>query len=803
VQLPGNGVDLQGDAQAPAAAQLSEGSRVGPYEVLALIGRGGMGEVYRARDTRLSREVALKVLLPELASQGDAAARFEQEARAASALNHPAILTIHDIGRLDGMLYIVSELVSGQTLRELLARGPLPLPLLLTVAAQVGAGLAKAHAAGVVHRDIKPENVMLADDGFVRILDFGLAKLRPADAGGPVGPTTLPAGRLRGTVAYMSPEQSRGEVVDFRSDQFSLGALLYELAAGQPAFARASMAETLAAILHLEPVPLAQLRPETPLALQRVIARCLAKEAAARFPRTDELAAALAGLRPDSTADAGEPPHKPGRWRLAGPALFAMVVLVGSAFALLSRRAPPAGPAPATSLAVLPFKALDGVTEPELGLGMADALITRFAATRRLTVRPTSAVRDYGRAGQDARAAGRALGVEVVLDGHLQKADRLRLTLQLLRVGDGALLWADKLDEPLAGIADLQDSIADKVVKALAVVLTGEERSRLLARGTDNAEANRHYLKGRFYWNQRNDPSTRKALEHFRTALDLDPGYAQAWAGVSDAYMVLAPFAMPPVEAFPLARAAARKALEIEDGLAEAHASLGHVQVYLREWSSAEAAFRRAIELNPTYATALHWYGGLLVARGRTEEAIRAITAAHDADPLSQKIVSDLGLAYYFGGQPARAAEHCRQQLQLERRFAHTHHCLALALLALGRHDEAIAALRQAEALGAPQADALAYAYGLAGRTREARAKLDEIERPRAGFVPPYGIALAQLSLGEREPAFAALEKAYTVQDGELIMMAVDPRVRPLRDDPRFVDLLRRMGLQDVPPGAP
>jgi tetratricopeptide (TPR) repeat protein len=797
VQRPGNGVELDGDRKPEPAPQLSAGARVGPYEVRALLGRGGMGEVYRAWDGRLQREVALKVLLPEVAAQDDAAARFEQEARTASALNHPAILTIHDVGRLHGMLYIVSELVAGQTLRERLAAGPLPLSLLQTVASQIAAGLAKAHAAGVVHRDIKPENVMLGDDGFVRILDFGLAKLRPAEAGGPVGPTTVPAGRLRGTVAYMSPEQSRGESVDFRSDQFSLGALLYELLTGKPAFARGSLAETLAAILHLEPQPLAQLRPDTPASLQRVIGRCLAKEPSARYTRSEDLMAELGGLRPASSAPVETSPRRAGRRRLAVPALVALVLAasLGFLFYRRSREAPPAGP---TSLAVLPFKALDGVTEPELGLGLADALITRFAATRRLTVRPTSAVRDYGRAGQDPRAAGRALGVQVVLDGHLQKADRLRLTLQLLRVGDGALLWADKLDEPLAGIVDLQDSIADKVVRALSVVLTGAERSRLMARATTNAEANRHYLKGRFYWNQRSDPATRKAMDHFRAALDLDPGYAQAWAGVSDAYMVLAPFAVPPVEAFPLARAAARKALELDDTLADAHASLGHVQVYLREWAEAEAAFRRALELNPIYATALHWYGGLLVALGRTEEALRAMQAAHESDPLSQKIVSDLGLAYYFGGQPQRAVEHCQQQVQLDRRFAHTHHCLGLALQAVGRYDEAIAHLRQAEALGAPQGDALAYIYGLTQRTSEARAKLAELERPGPGFVSAYGVALAQLSVGDRGRALASLEKAYQIQDGELIMMAVDPRLRPLHGDARFSDLLWRMRLDTV-----
>jgi TolB-like protein/Tfp pilus assembly protein PilF len=799
--------------------RLQPGAEVGPYQVRALLGRGGMGEVYRAWDPRLGREVALKVLLPEVAGDEESIRRFEQEARAASALNHPAILTVHDIGRAGPMLYIVTELVQGHTLRELIRLGPLSLPTLLIVGSQVAAGLAKAHARGVVHRDLKPENVMLTEDLFVRILDFGLAKLQRSEPEAP-GHSTFRAGRLMGTLGYMSPEQARGEPVDFRSDQFALGVMLYELASGKPAFPRGSIAESLAATLHQQPVPLAQLRPSLPAALLKVVDRCLAKDPADRYPSTDEPAQELMRLRVRTAeieaikhgpATVQLPPPRSGRRRwlwLAAAATALVLAAAGLGWGLLRDSAPTSiatarGPRPAPlSLAVLPFKTLDPGGNGEdayLGVGMADALITQFARTRRMLVRPTSAVRIYTKPGQDPVEIGRELGVEVVLDGHLQRADRLRLTMQLLRVRDGALLWADKLDAPLTGILSLQDSIADKVMRVLPVSLTGDESKRLMLRATENDEAFRSYLKGRYYWNQRTEQSVNKALEFFKEALNADPSFAQAWAGMSDAYIVLTPFTIPLRKALPLAKAAVQKALELDDSLAEAHASLAHVQTYLWEWAEAERAYKRAIELHPGYATAHHWYAWHLMALGRTDEALASMQAAHDADPLSKMISADTGQVYYFAGQPQRALDHCRKELAMDAAFPHTHRCLALALQALGRHEEAIAAFEKVEALGSPQREALAHAYGLAGQTRKARQLLAGLTQPTDAYVSPYGIARVYTALQERDQALASLEAAYQVNDGELLMVAVDPAFTPLHSDPRFTTLLRKMGLKPSP----
>ncbi len=616
----------------------ASGTILGSYEILAPLGSGGMGDVYRARDRKLGREVAIKVLRPGIASDTTRLKRFEQEARTASALNHPNIVTIYEIGEHDGEHYIAMELVDGDTLRELLASGPVPPRKLLDLGKQIAEGLAKAHAAGIVHRDLKPENLMLSRDGYVKILDFGLAKLWPDPSG--IGSEMATSDRLEteegvivGTVAYMSPEQAKGRPVDFRSDQFSLGAILYELATGTRPFERSSVAETLLAILREEPSPVASVNPSVPPHLVRILERCLAKDPQDRYDSTRDLAREiLASESSPLPLSAGAADRTP--WRM-GALLAAAVLAILVVGIFLSRnhrggdRSEGAPIEPGIqSIAVLPLENLSGDPEQEyFADGMTEALITELSRFSALRVVSRTSVMRYKDTSLSLPEIGRELHVDAVVEGSVLKAEgRVRVTAQLIDARADRHLWAENYDRDLQDILALHSDVAREIARKVQVALTPAEESRLAeaeARPID-PEAYEAYLRGRYYFNRTSEADLEKGVYYFERALAREPRYAAAYSGLADSYnrLGMTLIGRPPGEMRSKAIAAASEALRIDGGLAEAHVSLGWAKFFDRDWSGAEESFQRAMALNPKYAEAHQLYSLYLVALGRFDEAI-------------------------------------------------------------------------------------------------------------------------------------------------------------------------------------
>ena len=825
---------LGSNAFEDAAALLDEsesgspvGRSFGHYSVEKQIGSGGMGEVYLAEDARLGRKVALKMLDPGLTGDAPARARFLREARLASALDHPNICTIHEVGETQGRPFIAMQYVEGETLRPLIGGRPLPLDSLLSIALQVAHALAAAHERGVIHRDIKAGNIIVTPGGQAKVLDFGLAKLVERAEGQDETHLTM-TGQVMGTPASMSPEQARGEPADQRSDIFSFGCVLYEMATGQIPFKGKTRAEVIGALLHKPHTPAAELNGEMPARLSAVIDRALAKEPAGRYQSAREM---LADLR-RVVAEAGGldhlfssaemprgvvplvPPRRRGvfgvlgrrvRRRTAAALLIATALaLVGAALALYSSRpAQTPAAAPIKSIAVLPFKPLGaGGRDEALELGMADTLIARLSSIRELDVRPMSAVFKYVSLEQDALAAGREQRVDAVLDGHIQKAgEKVRVTVRLLRVADGAPLWTGQFDEKMTDIFAVQDSISERAAGALAVRLAGGERERLTKHHTENTEAYQLYLKGRYHLGRLTDDGFHKGRDYFQQAIDLDPAYAPAHAGLADAYNKLGGWnAMAPKECFPKAREAAARALALDEELAEAHTQMGVVK-HLFDWdfAGAEREFRRAIELNQSQANAHQWYGQYLSSVGRLDEALAEVRRAQELDPVSLEKMASVGDILYHQRQYDRALEQYRRALEMDPNSGFAHWALGNAYVQKGMYEEAIGEYKRAIPLSGDSPDELAslgYAYALSGKRREAQAVIAELqERSTRSYISPTIIAFIYAGLGENDRAFAWLEKAFDGRDFILVLLKADPTFDRLRPDPRFADLVRRVGL--------
>lgn len=805
--------DLLADDDSPI------GQDVGPFRVLTHLGAGGAGSVFLAEDSRLGRRVALKLLDRDLIGNRQSRTRFVREARLASALDHPNICTIHEIGEHSGRLFIAMQWVEGETLLQAIGGRPMPLERLLPIALQVAGALAAAHDQGIIHRDIKSSNIMVTPRGQAKVLDFGLARLIGQAADGEEDLTRR--GAVMGTPAYMSPEQALGEPADHRSDIYSFGAVLYEMATGRTPSRKASQHETMQAVINQPHTPVSELNPSLPASLAAVIDRALSKRPADRYASAAELAdglrrvAAEAGIHTplvDPSPAAGlpaAPRSAPRLWqrmrRAAVPAAVALLLLGGvAAVGYFARPAvTPSEPGPITSLAVLPFKPLiEAQRDQPLELGMADTLIARLSHLSEIVVRPLSAVHQYGGIGQDALAAGRAQRVDAVLDGRIQRAgDKLRVRVQLWHVADGRSLWAEDFDEQFTDLFSVQDSVASRVSTALAVTLTGAERKLLAKRDTDSIEAYQLYLLGRYHLARNVDEGLWLGLDYFQQAIAKDPDYAQAHAGVADAHNSLCGFnVIAPKIGFPKARAAAEKALRLDEGLVDAHIALANIALFYDwDWGAAERQFRRALELNPAHAEARRWYGYGLAVVGRFDEALREARRAVELDPLSLDKITGVGEVLFLAGRLEQAEAEHRRALEMDPNFGFGHWSLGRVLVEQGRHQQAIEAFQKAIPLSGDSPDEpaeLARAYALAGErdaALEIAAQLERLAERR--YVAPGVIASVYAALGERDQAFAWLERGYAERDFLLVMLEVEPMFDPLRADPRFAQLLGRVGL--------
>jgi serine/threonine-protein kinase len=787
---------------------LSPGARLGRYEVLGPLGAGGMGEVYRARDHGLARDVALKVVTDQLAGDSVALSRFHREAKAVAALSHPNVVAIHDVGVDAEVPFVVMELLEGETLRCRLERAPLAWSETARIGAAIAEGLAAAHAKGLVHRDLKPENVFITSDSRVKLLDFGLARLNPPAASetSSVSPTqtaTQP-GMPVGTLPYMSPEQLQGRPIDNRSDIFSLGSVLHEMLTGRQPFRGSTAAETMSAILRDDPPVIPETRLDVPLPLASLVRRCLEKRPEERFQAARDIAFGLGAL---ATAPAGSGAARGASARLVRRlvlgALAAAAAIGIAGFVLRAR------PAAIDSLAVLPFANPSASAETEyLGDGIAESLTNDLAQLPALRVAARSLAFRHRGPNVDPQKAGRELNVRAVLTGEVsRRGEILSVRAELMDVAGGTQLWGNQYNKSPADILEIQAEISRDIGRALRRTLSGRAQERLARRGTANAEAYRAYLKGRFHFLKLTEEDMRKGIESLREAIAVDPGFAAAYGALSEAYLFQV-FFVPPADFYPNARAAAQKALELDDELAEGHTALGCVKWLADwDWAGAEKEFKRALELNPDYAPLRDWYGFFLALRGRErhEEAIRHCRRATELEPLFPYYLVDLGEVFRFAGRHDEALEQYRKAIELDQRYWLAHMLLGAALVHKGDFEAGIRELEtatrltdQSQALGT-----LGWAYAYAGDEGRARAVLAKLEDPsHKGYRDPYGMAVIHAGLEDRDEAFAWLEKALQDRSMFASFIVVDPLLAQLRSDPRFPGLLRRIGLENVAGGS-
>ena len=811
---------IESPAVKDAAAVLGEtnynsmlGRRIGPYQIISMLGAGGMGEVYLAQDTRLGRKAAIKLLPAFFTKDEERVQRFKQEARAASALNHPNVATIYEIGETDQTIYIAMEYVEGLTLAAKINERQLETAQIIEIAAQVADALDAAHTRGTTHRDIKPENIMVSERGHAKVLDFGLAKIRAARSDTPTSEMVMmkqtAPGIVMGTVQYMSPEQALGKEVDHRTDIFSLGVVMYEMATGRLPFSGDTATETMGRITHAQPQAISGLNHDVPGELERIIRKCLEKDRERRYQTARDLLIDLKNLKRDTDSRAvlagAASRYKRRALRRWLAIALALLILVAGGFGLnllfRGRDEAAKGGLPAVkSIAVLPFKPLTADSRDEsLGLGMAETLIMRLSKLRQITVRPLSAVSRYSSLQQDAVAAGRELKAQAVLDGTMQKlGDRIRVTVRLIDTNDGRLIWSEQFNEKAADIFKVQDSISERVAQDLAVRMTEDERQRLRKHSTESAEAFEHYIRGRAYLNQANADSGFKALESFSQAVALDPNYASAYSGLSDVYNLASDNFLAPNEALPKAREYAEKALASDESLDEAHLSMAQVR-WWADWDKqgTETEFKRALDLNPNYAMARLEYGRFLTQQSRFEEAIAQMKLGEEIDPQSARIRYESGWIYYCARQYDRAINLYREALSMDMNSAQTHRRIGLAFAQKGLLKEAIAELGKALEIredAAYESD-LGWLYATLGKKSEVHKALNKLlELSRRKYVSPCYTARIYAGLGDKEHMFQLLEKAYLDHSDRLLDLQEDPVFDSYRTEPRFLDLIHRVG---------
>lgn len=815
---------------------LSANSKLSHYCITSKLGAGGMGEVYLAHDNRLNRKVALKVLPADVVNNRDRLCRFEQEAQAASALNHPNIITIYEIGAEGDTHFIATEFIEGETLRRRLQTTRIEIDETLNIAKQIAAALDAAHRNRIVHRDIKPENVMMREDGLVKVLDFGLAKSTGNELGeidteaATRAQVNTQAGMILGTVAYMSPEQTRGKTVDARTDIWSLGVVLYEMLTGHLPFLGETASDTMAAILKSEPPPLDD---GTPAELQRIVRKTLQKNADERYQTVKDLLIDLKNLEYDlhvgaaieRTAATGKnsgavtntinattrdkagtvsnaeyisgtvQKHKIG---LAVALTVLMVATISLGYWFYGGQN-----SPIASIAVMPFVNESGNPDSDyLSDGMTELLIGSLSQIPKLNVKSRSTVFRYKGKNMDPQQVGTQLRVQAVLTGRIvQRGDQLTLGLELVDTRTENVIWSEQYNRKQTDLVSLQSDIARDVANKLRARLSGVDEDRVTRRYTDSAEAYELYLKGRFFAGGKiTEDDVKKSIHYYQQAIEKDQNYALAYVGLAQSYMRLGHVwgFLPPRDTFPKANAALAKALEIDETLAEAHTALADYYFsYEWNWLGSEREYKRAIELNPNDASAHCGYGSYFQAMERLEEAVAARKRCRELDPLSPTATANVGYPYYFARQYDEAIGHYRKALDLDPNYSWAFLWIGQADLGRGRFNEAIDSINRAIALSdgnVRMKATLGYAYAVAGKRAEARQILGELQE-YSKYVSPYFIAVIYSGLGEKDSAFEYLEKAYHERHPYLTLLKVEPVFDSLRTDPRYADLLRKVGL--------
>jgi eukaryotic-like serine/threonine-protein kinase len=809
--------------------QTAGGAKLGHYEIVRRIGAGGMGEVFLAKDKKLDRNVAVKLLNDEFKKHESSLRRFVREARAASALNHPNILVIHEIGETENSHYIVSEYVEGETLRAVLQKKSLRLEEVLDISIQIAGALAAAHAARIVHRDIKPENIIVRPDNLVKILDFGLAKLVEQKLVGTEDSTLnqTAKGLILGTVNYMSPEQAKGERVDERTDIFSFGAVLYEMLAGRAPFAGGSVSETLSKLMNDEPPPLARFAPDAPPELQRIVSKTLRKNADERYQTAKGLLSDLKDLRRElefqnKLETANPPPRAEAETKKFNAATdapltgektaaskaknfaltFGLPILLFAAigFGAWYFMNQSADSRQIKSIAVLPFENKNSDADTEyLSDGLAESLIYRLSQLPDLKVSPTSSVFRYKDKETDAKKIADELGVDAVMTGRMVKrGDNLFVSVNLFDARNNQSLWGEQYERKMSELLKTQREIAAEITNKLRLKLSGADEKKLAKNYTDNAEAYQLYLKGRFHLLKTTRAGFQTAIPYFQQAIDIDSSYALAYVGLADAYRSLALAGeFPPREVMPKAKAAANKALEIDAALAEAHAVLGFIIFWHDwDWNAAENQFKRALELDPNNADTLIFYAGLLSNTGRHAEALAEARRARELDPLNLRTNVLEAQYLIYAGNADEALARLQKTLELDPNYWFAHQFRATALIEKGMYAEAVAAARKSleSNFVTRTISFLAYALAKSGKRAEARAELEKLLKlSRESYVPPFNIALIYNGLGESDETLRWLERGIETRDPRMTFLKVEPKWNNLRDDARFQNLLRRM----------
>jgi len=780
--------------------ELAIGSTVaGRYQIADVLGRGGMGVVYKTEDTKLKRTVALKFLPQELTLSPEAKARFVREAQAAAVLDHPNICTVHEIDEAEGKTFISMAYVEGQSLKKRIEQGPLETDEALDIAIQVAEGLEEAHKKGVIHRDIKSANIMVTEKGQAKIMDFGLAKI--------AGRTLVTRERTTmGTVAYMSPEQARGEAVDHRTDIWSFGVVLYEMLSGQLPFKGERESSVMYSIEHKEPKPLKDIKPDIPAELEQVVGKALTKNPQGRYQRIGDLIDDL-----DSISKGFVPPKIKAGIRRARIAkikrsylyggiggLFVLLIAAGLYFFALRSEA-------ITSIAVLPFENVSGDPETEyLSDGITETIINKLAQLPSLKkVISCDSVFVYKGQKIDPKKVGQELDVKAVLTSRMiQRGNELSISVSLVNTKNNSHIWGEKYTRRLEDIFSVEEEIATAITQAMQLKLKGEEKKPLTKRYTDNTEAYILYLKARYSRRKLTEEGFQKSFDYLHQALEEEPTYALAYSGLADSYSMLGYFKLlPPQDAYPRARVAALKALELDDNLAQAHRSLAMVKLFYDwDWTGAEEEIKRAIELNPNSIEGDSAY--YLNIMGRHEDSIVEAKRALELDPLSPWINTYFGMMLLFARQYDQVIEHLQKALKIHPNYYNHHMLLGWAYSLKDLHNEAIAETEKAVMLSGGDIPMMVGRLGrvlaAAGRKEEAKKILKKmLDQSKTSYVSPYYIAIIYLKLGQIDQAFAWFEKAYEVRDDMIVHLKADPDFDIISSDPRFKALLKKMNLEE------